>query len=317
MSEIRQKMTTMKEQTESRSKEISTEMTELIRKSKRSLDDEPQSKPFDMSAYLNDFVQNSETSNNISSVLSAMVTHIESANKGQNGKPEAAAEPSTADDTDIDSLFAQFEHQINCDLSLADRGEDAVDCAPLDNDSSKINLGMQIHDQINKTLEVKQTVPAGLADIENQRLEQIAAREQQIFTNLRAPGKNRDSMPSIPNQSVRQREAENPAFYPFCTLPWDEAERMLQMRAFQQMVKSNYIDQGKIGIGKHTKYQIFERCFENHMSMDIFSQVFADALLDEPEITSIYYPRNDSLLVALFNKVKVRGSRKANDNKFK
>lgn len=53
------------------------------------------------------------------------------------------------------------------------------------------------------------------------------------------------------------------------------------------------------------------------MSMDIFSQVFADALLDEPEITSIYYPRNDSLLVALFNKIKVRGAQKTAENKFK
>jgi len=94
-----------------------------------------------MSSYQNDFVQNSETSNNISSVLSAMVTHIESANKGQNGRPEAV-EPSTADDTDIDSLFAKFEHSINCDLSLADRGEDPVDSAPTDNESSKIALGM-------------------------------------------------------------------------------------------------------------------------------------------------------------------------------
>jgi hypothetical protein len=34
-------------------------------------------------------------------------------------------------------------------------------------------------------------------------------------------------MPTIPNQSLRQREAENPSFYPFCTLPVDEAERML------------------------------------------------------------------------------------------
>lgn len=83
------------------------------------------------------------------------------------------------------------------------------------------------------------------------------------------------------------------------------------------MIKSNYIDQGRVGISKHTKYQIFERCFENHMSMDIFSQVFADALLDEPEIASIYYPRNDSLLVALFNKIKVKGARKHNENKYK
>jgi hypothetical protein len=43
------------------------------------------------------------------------------------------------------------------------------------------------------------------------------------------------------------------------------------------------------------------------MKMDIFSQVYADALLDDPEITSIYYPRTDSLLVALFNKIKVKG----------
>ena len=91
---------------------------------------------------------------------------------------------------------------------------------------------MQIHDQINKTLEVKQTVPAGIAEAEKQRLEQINASGQEIFTNLRVPGKNRDCMPSIPNQSLRLRDAENPAFYPFCTLPVDEAERMLQLRAF-------------------------------------------------------------------------------------
>lgn len=70
-------------------------------------------------------------------------------------------------------------------------------------------------------------MPAGIAESEEHRLNQIASREQQIFTNLKVPGKNRDQMPSIPNQSARLREAENPAFYPFCTLPVDEAERML------------------------------------------------------------------------------------------
>ena len=71
----------MKEQTEHRNTVITNEMQELLRKSKRSLDDEPQG-PFDMSAYKNDFVGNSETANNISSVLSAMITHIEGVNKG-------------------------------------------------------------------------------------------------------------------------------------------------------------------------------------------------------------------------------------------
>jgi hypothetical protein len=314
MSELRQRISQMKEQTEERNKEISTELQELIRKSKRSLDDEPQA-PFDMSAYKTDFVQNSETSNNISSVLSAMVTHISTANKGQNGRPEA--EPSTAEETDIDSLFANFEHSIRCDLAMEDRGQDPCETVQQDHQSSNLDLGMQIHDQINRTLEVKQTVPAGMVEAEQQRLDQIAAREQEIFTNLRVPGKNRDSMPSIPNQSLRMREAENPGFYPFCTLPIDDAERMLQLRAFQQMIKSNYIDRGQVGIQKHTKYQIFERCFENHMDMNIFSQVFADAMLDEPEVTSIYYPRTDALLVAMFNKVKVHANRKLKETKFK
>lgn len=54
------------------------------------------------------------------------------------------------------------------------------------------------------------------------------------------------------------------------------------------------------------------------MSQDIFSQLYADALLDDPEIASIYYPRTDSLLVALFNKVKMPRQNKRNiDNKFK
>lgn len=66
-----------------------------------------------------------------------------------------------------------------------------------------------------------------MAESEEVRLNKIAEREQSAFNNLRIPGKNRDSMPSIANQSERQRAAENPAFYPFCTLPVDEAERLM------------------------------------------------------------------------------------------
>jgi hypothetical protein len=38
------------------------------------------------------------------------------------------------------------------------------------------------------------------------------------------------------------------------------------------------------------------------MKPEIFRQVFNDALLDKPEIATLYYPRTDSLLVTLFNK---------------
>lgn len=91
---------------------------------------------------------------------------------------------------------------------------------------------MQVHDQMNSTLEVQQTVPFGLAEQEKERLATIADREQRIFANLRVPGKNRDMMPSIADKSKRRRDADNPAFYPFCTLPQDEAERMLELRDF-------------------------------------------------------------------------------------
>ena len=38
------------------------------------------------------------------------------------------------------------------------------------------------------------------------------------------------------------------------------------------------------------------------MTPDIFRQVFSDALIDEPDAATLYYPRTDSLLVALYNK---------------
>ena len=38
------------------------------------------------------------------------------------------------------------------------------------------------------------------------------------------------------------------------------------------------------------------------MTPEIFRQVFSDALIDEPDAASLYYPRKDALLVALYNK---------------
>ncbi len=40
------------------------------------------------------------------------------------------------------------------------------------------------------------------------------------------------------------------------------------------------------------------------MSPEILRQVLAEALLKEPDVTSLYYPRNDCLLIALYNKIK-------------
>jgi hypothetical protein len=56
-------------------------------------------------------------------------------------------------------------------------------------------------------------------------------------------------------------------------------------------VRSNFIDNRQGAAEKHAKYKVFERQFENHMKPDIFKQVFAEALLDEPDVASMYYQR--------------------------
>jgi len=68
------------------------------------------------------------------------------------------------------------------------------------------------------------------------------------------------------------------------------------------MLRQTGIDEGKLGLAKHTKYHVFERNFENHMTKEIFAQVLADALLDDPDVAQTYYPRTDSILLALYNK---------------
>ena len=106
---------------------------DLTRRSKKSLDDE-ESTDFDRRAYENDFVRNSETANKISSVLSAMVTHIEHVNKEvhDHSKLERTSptqkivniEPSTADESVLSDIFDRFATEIACDLSLMSRGPD-------------------------------------------------------------------------------------------------------------------------------------------------------------------------------------------------
>jgi hypothetical protein len=148
---------------------------DLTRRSKKSLDDE-ESTDFDRRAYDNDFVRNSETANKISSVLSAMVTHIEHINKEvhDNSKLERTSptqkivniEPSTADESVLSDIFDRFATEIACDLSLMSRGPDP-ETAPNPSDSisqKHNNNGILIHDETNRTLEAKQTAPLSVLD---------------------------------------------------------------------------------------------------------------------------------------------------------
>ena len=89
----------------------------------------------------------------------------------------------------------------------------------------------------DKTLEVKQSLPLSLYEQEAMRVKQISDREREVLKNLNLPGKERYLMPAIPTKSQRTRDAENPGFYPFCTLPITDAERMLLLKQFQQLIK--------------------------------------------------------------------------------
>lgn len=55
-----------------------------------------------------------------------MVSQIAEENEEGEDHQAVDAEPSTADETNIDALFERYEHDILCDLSLKERAPDAV-----------------------------------------------------------------------------------------------------------------------------------------------------------------------------------------------
>jgi len=119
---------------------IEEEKKHLQARLKVSLDDETDYSNFKINTYKNDFVDNQETSNAISSVLSAMVTQIETDNndflemqksveKGQDGIESLGEAPTEAET--LDDLFEHYNNEISFDLKLKDRGQDQVQEASL------------------------------------------------------------------------------------------------------------------------------------------------------------------------------------------
>ena len=66
----------------------------------------------------------------------------------------------------LDDIFSQFEHEIACDLKIKDRGADPTQGASLaESLEAKFNKNnLNIHEEMDKTLEVQQTIPLGLLD---------------------------------------------------------------------------------------------------------------------------------------------------------
>ena len=87
----------------------------------------------------------------------------------------------------------------------------------------------------------------------------------------------------------------------------------MQLKAFQQMIKSNEIDEKCKPFQRLAKNKIFERKYEEYFPPDIFRQVMQDALLMDPDVAPMYYPRTDQLLVILHNKIK--NSKRSSENK--
>ena len=163
-----------------------------------------------------------------------------------------------------------------CDNKLSYRGVDQPKenrdntAASVSRSNTSIFSGIQIHDESDKTKEVAATLPLKLVEKEGDRAAIIADRQMEVLSNLNVPGLDRYQMPAIATKSKRLRDAENPSFYPFCTLPIADAERMLMLKQLQQLVKSNFIDRGVSSDKRHSNFKVFDRSFQNHMTPEIF-----------------------------------------------
>lgn len=121
----------------------------------------------------------------------------------------------------------------------------------------------------------------------------IGDREVEAAKNLVLPGCNRFMMPDVPSKSQRLRKFENPQFYPFSTLPIEDAERTMQLKAFQQILKSNGIEEQHKQRDRLGKHKVFERKYDQFFEENIFRQVLQESLLQDPDITQMYYARSD------------------------
>lgn len=224
--------------------------------------------------------------------MSAMVTQISFENNEHSAMQESKiAEESTEPET-LDELFEHYEREIQYDTNLAER-------EPEDEEFSMHQLKgvlpseINLYDTQDASTNPLQTLPQCLIEDNKQHALLIANREKEAARNLVLPGCNRFMMPDVPTKSKRLRDFENPQFYPFSTLPVEDAERTMQLKAFQQLIKSNGLDEGAKPKDRLSKLKVFERKYDQYLEEDIFRQVFQRALLQDPDLSTYYYERSD------------------------
>lgn len=197
----------------------------------------------------------------MSSVMSAMVSQI--AYESQNSQMTVGSQKSTAAES-LEDLFSFYEDEVAILNNLKQRTNDNEEFVqqPLKGIlSTNINVFETYDTSSNPIL----TLPSSMVDENKVHAEIIAQREREASKHLVQPGAHRYMMPEVPMKSLRLRNHENPQFYPFSTLPIEDAERTMQLKALQGIIKGNGIDEGLKSKERHGRHKIFERKYDQYL----------------------------------------------------
>ena len=299
-------------QMEATDKENAARIQVLLQEARRSLDDENKAKTgyFGDKVYEGSFLPSKETVNCVSSIMSAMVSQIAAERDEQSvSEVEASTEPETLDD-----LFDCFQEEIAYDTNLRERepADEDFEQEPL---KGTLARDFNVYETYDTSTVPLQTLPAAMVDEYKSSAKLISEREKNAARGLVLPGCARHAMPEVPSKSERLRNIENPQFYPFSTLPIEDAERMMQLRDFSALMRQNNVYENQMGKDKQARNKVFERKYDEYLEPDNFRQVVQKALLFDPDVSTAYYPRTDKLLLLLHN--KVNGSKRHSENKEK
>lgn len=124
----------------------------------------------------------------------------------------------------------------------------------------------------------------------------LSTFEKSIFSYLRTPGIERCEMPSVSEKSKLKREAESPEIYPFATVPVEELERAMMLKALEDQFRSKEPD---------FTWDFLDRSIEEKYNRRSLVQELSHLLLWEPDTILKYYSRDDSLLLGIYQKLPV------------
>jgi hypothetical protein len=159
-----------------------------------------------------------------------MVSQIAVENAQLNGSQDLEGDNSTEPET-LDDIFDNYQREIAYDTNLMEREpeEEEFDYVPL---KGVLPTEINVYETYDTSTKPIQTLPAGIAEERKEHATKISEREKEAARNLVLPGCARFMMPDVPSKSMRLRNFENPQFYPFSTLPIEDAERTMQLKAF-------------------------------------------------------------------------------------